>query len=285
MSNVSIESVKELRAKTHFGMTDCKNALVEAEGDLGKAVEILQRKGLRKLDTVIESLEGEVRAYANGNRGSIVEVNCQTDFAARSELFQKFMSSLGPEDSFQPVSVTSGFVGWHPMPQIEAEKKSLSVVLGENVQIRRVDRLVIPATSQGLVFAYNHPGGRIAVLVSVVVQGALPTDGMENVRAFAEHVAMHIAATNPSCVHRTEVPVDMVQKQKELLTLDLPQGKKPEQLEKILEGKMNRWFGETVLSEQTSVVDPATTIAKAGSAVSASVLEFRRFERGESISK
>lgn len=262
---MNIELVKELRAKTHFGMADCKNALAEADGDLAKAIEVLQKKGLRKLDTVIEALEGEVRAYSDGNLGSIVEVNCQTDFAARSEPFQKFMSGLWTEA--RKLAFTNA-------SEVKEERDALSASLREVVQMRRVDRLSMDP-AEGMVYAYNHPGGRISVLVTV--KG---TPGSE-LNDLAEHVAMHIAATNPTCIFREEVPVDLVQKQRELFTLDLPTGKKPEQLEKILEGKMNRWFGENVLMEQKSVVTPDKTIAQVTGPHS--VREFRRFERGESL--
>lgn len=265
-----IELIKELRAKTHFGMSACKEALEESDDDLDKAVEILQRKGLKKLDTVIEALEGEVRAHAEGKRGSIVEVNCQTDFAARSELFQKFVNSFWTKERF---------LGFSPEPEVESEKKSLQAVLREVVQVRRVDRVSVPAPSEGFVYAYNHPGGRIAVLVS------LWCEVNEASTVFAEHVAMHIAANGAKYVNRTDVPMDLILKQKEFFKLDLPVGKKLEQLEKILEGKMNRWFSEIVLMEQQSVVDPKLTIAQVANLTNTKivVLEFRRFERGESL--
>lgn len=265
-----IELIKELRAKTHFGMSACKEALEESGEDLDKAVEILQRRGLKKLDTVIEALEGEVRAHAEGKRGSIVEVNCQTDFAARSELFQKFVHNLWTKKRF---------LGFSPEPEVAAEQKALQAVLREIVQVRRVDRISVPAPSEGFAYAYNHPGGRIAVLVS------LWCEVNEASTVFAEHVAMHIAANGAKYVNRTDVPMDLIVKQKEFFKLDLPAGKKPEQLEKILEGKMNRWFGEIVLMEQQSVVDPKLTIAQVASLTNTKivVLEFRRFERGESL--
>lgn len=273
---MNVEQIKELRAKTHFGMSDCKNALQDAEGDMDKAIAILQTKGLKKIDALFEAVEGEVRAHSFGNKGVIVEVNCQTDFAARSEPFQKFLNSLF--DGRQ--------LGFIAAPEVAEEQKQLSAVLREVVRMRRVERLSSP---DGFVTAYNHPGGKISVLVSFLKKkDAIDADLQE----VADHVAMHIAAVNPKYVLRVDIPVDLVTKQKEFFKQELiaenvakasPKVLNETMVEKIVDGKMNKWFGESVLMEQESVITAKKTIAQVVASAPGLdvVLEFHRFERGE----
>lgn len=260
-----IEKIKELRALTLMGMAECKAALTEAEGDVSKAVELLKKRGLRKTETVFESVEGQVRArmdhYFDGEPplGVIAEVNCQTDFAAKSETFDKLVDSV--------LNTESHNVASSKKYNYTEEYNSLCNVLREQIKVRRVQTFRAEK-----VHAYNHIGGKIAALVGF--NSRVPVE-------LADHVAMHIAAAAPQYVDRTQVPTEVSDSKREAFRTELPTGKKPEQLEKILEGKMNKWFGEVCLVDQQSLITPGKTIKEI--LQDNSVTEFVRYERGEKL--
>ncbi len=268
-----IEMIKELRARTHLGMSECKKAIEEA-GNIEGAILLLQKKGLKKTDDLVVPIEGQVRASVVKSSitghitGFMTEVNCQTDFGARSEVFENFMSHI------------SSYYGVPESLKIDCDM--LSKQLGEKIVIRRIQH--ISNSANNILYAYNHPGGKIAVLVALSAK-----ENSEAVVELAEHIAMHVAATKPLCVSRGEVPADLVEKKRAFFQDDpVVKSKKPEQAVKIVEGKMNKWYSESVLSEQESVVEPKQTISAIVDRVSkevgpVSIVEFTRYERGEQL--
>ena len=217
---LDLEKIKELRAKTHFSMSECRQALTEAGGSVDLAVDILKKKGLKKVETIIDSVSGRVQALANGNSGRIAEYR----LVGETESLKREMS----------LSVTDGFV-----------------------------------------HAYNHHGGKIAVLVSLF------GDDSESTRQAAENVAMHIAAAKPEYIYRLEVPVDIIQKQKKFFVEGLPSGKNQQQLDKIIDGKLNKWFSEFCLADQSYILEPSLTVQKYLSDKGLRVCQFVRYELGE----
>lgn len=268
-----IELIKELRAKTLMGMADCKKALEESNGNMEEAITILRKRGLRKVEAIVEALEGEVRAATSvdGYKAILVEVNCQTDFGARSEVFQKFLSNhLAKRVTGEDVN--------------ENDLVDLCGALGETVKIRREYRM-ISKVNDIRYFSYNHPGGKIAVVVGL--SGSTVDLERSNVKEFAENTAMHIAAASPLYVHRVLVPQEILDKKKDEFRKDLPQNKKPEQLEQILQGKVSKWFSEVVLLDQESLVQPGNKIEalmkKLECSAPVELVTFVRFERGEQL--
>jgi elongation factor Ts len=264
--------VKELRDRTQAGMSDCKNALVEAGGDMEKAVEVILKKGLAKAASRAGRIaaEGEVATWvaADAKRGVIVEVNCQTDFVSRGDDFKGFVKNVldvasktaaagrahregtGAELAAQKYPGTDKTV-----EQVRAEMVSKT---GENTVIRRWGSLEAKEP-QGLVHAYVHAGGKLAVLVHAEAGDAKNHD----FRAFVDNVAMQVAAMNPLVVKRDEVSEVQIAKQREIYeaqmkeeqaagTLKAPEAAWP----KIIEGKINKWFSEVTLFGQDSVWDP-----------------------------
>lgn len=296
MSTVTPQAIKELRERTQAGMSDCKNALVEAEGDLDKAVEIILKKGLAKSAKRASAVatEGEVRAVVSADKraATMVEVNIQTDFAARSEGFQQFLADVMDTavkakagDDLTKAPLAGKTVG-----EVAVE---LTAKIGEKIDVRRWERLEVAAGKQGLTAAYVHLGGKIGVILSVETETEAAAKHAE-VLKFAEDTAMQIAAMTPLVLTRDDVSADQVAKQKEIYEAQLREDPKPKPeaaWPKIIEGKLVKWYSEIALLEQESVVVPGQTISQladaAGKAAGAKVTltKFVRFERGEGLAK
>jgi elongation factor Ts len=297
MAEVTAQLVKQLRDRTQAGMSDCKAALVEAGGDMEKAVELIIKKGIVKSAKRAGAVasEGEVRAVVSpdGRTGVVVEVNIQTDFAARNEQFQAFVAKA-VEVAF--ATKDGADLGAQAAPgagkSLEEHRAEVAGKIGENIQVRRWRR--VDREGSGLLQAYVHPsqpGGKIAVLVDI---GA-PSDavaGHPAVAGFAEQVALQIASMNPTHLDRSAVPAADLEKQKEIFRAQLKEEGKPEAAwPKILEGKQTKWYSEICLLEQESVMTPGSTIdalrkqvgAQAGGELT--LRRFVRFERGEGIEK
>jgi elongation factor Ts len=301
--------VKELRDRTQAGMSDCKNALVEADGHMENAVEIILKKGLAKAASRAGRIaaEGEVATWvsADGKRGVIVEINCQTDFVARGDDFKGFVknvldvASKAPLGAGRPHYVGDGadlaaqkFPGTDKT--VEQVRAEMVAKTGENTVVRRWSSLEAKE-SHGIVHAYVHAGGKLAVLVHAEAPDAKNAD----FKAFADNVAMQIAAMNPLVVHQDEVSPATVAKQKEIYEAQMKEEKAegklkaPEQAwPKIIDGKVAKWFTEVTLLGQDNVWDPpAGTIdairrelgKKLGGEVR--VHGFSRFSLGEGIEK
>lgn len=297
MAEVTAQMVKQLRDRTQAGMSDCKSALIEAGGEMEKAVELIIKKGIVKSAKRAGAVaaEGEVRAQvsADGRTGVVVEVNIQTDFAARNEQFQAFVAKT-VDVAFTASSGAD--LGAQDAPglgkSLEAHRQDIAGTIGENIQVRRWQR--IDREGPGLLQAYVHPsqpGGKIAVLVEI---GA-PSDAVAShpaVATFAEQVTLQIASMNPLYLDRTKVAGGEVEKQQEIFRSQLKEDGKPEAAwPKILEGKQAKWYSDVCLLEQESVMASGSTIDALRKQVSAqaggeiTLRSFLRFERGEGIDK
>jgi elongation factor Ts len=296
MSGVTPQAIKELRERTSAGMSDCKNALVETGGDLEKAVEVILKKGLAKSAKRASAVatEGEVRATVSADKreATIIEVNIQTDFAARSEGFQSFVAEVMKAASAAPAGsdIQKAPLSGKTVGEVSAE---LTGKIGEKVDVRRWDRLSVPAGKQGLAVSYVHLGGKIGVLLALETESAAAA-AHEEVVKFADETAMQIAAMSPIVLKRDEVTADTIGKQKEIFEGQLKEDPKPKpeaSWPKIIEGKLNKWFSEAALVEQESVVTPGKTIEQLREAASkaagaqVNIVRFVRYERGDGLTK
>lgn len=291
MAQISMAHVKELRDRTQAGLNDCKNALAESEGDMEKAVEIILKKGLAKSAKRAGAVAAEgvvaAKVAADGLQGVIVEVNIQTDFAARNTDFLAFVDQVvevamtapdGADIGSQPHSDGSGTV--------EEARQRLVARLGENVTVRRWGR---KAVSSGLVHAYIHMGGKVGALLAVEADAA--TAKKAELRSFADDTAMHIAAMGPLYLDPSEVDEDNKKQQAAIYDAQLAEEGKPDAVRpKIIEGKINKWMKEVCLLEQPSVMNSDKTVRQLQSELSTAigkveVVGFLRFERGEGIEK
>lgn len=259
MAAVTPAMIKELRERTSAGMSDCKNALVEADGDLDKAVEIILKKGIVKAASRAGKVatEGEVATWVSpdGKKAVIVEVNCQTDFVARGDDFKKFVSDV--------VSVASKLargrdLGAEKYPgsdkTIDAIRQELVGRIGENIVVRRWDALEVKSDA-GVVQAYVHMGGKLAVLLAAEAPSADKRNDGE-FKAFVENCAMQVAAMNPVVVSKNELSQTDIEKQKEIFQAQLKEEGKPEAAwPKIVEGKVSKWYTEVTLLGQDNVWD------------------------------
>ncbi len=303
MAEITAALVKELRERTQAGMSDCKNALVEASGDMEKAIEIIQKKGLLKGQARAGKVatEGEVRSHveSDGSRGLIVEVNCQTDFVARGEEFRNFVSKVVDlaKSAKRPSSPTDGATELlaQKLPSgetLDTERLALVGRTGENTVVRRWDALQA-ANANDLVHAYVHMGGKLAVLVRIEAPAGKRDDG--DFKAFVENVAMQIAAMSPLVVRKEEVSEAQIAKQREIYEAQLREEPKPKPeaaWPKIIDGKVAKWFSEVALLDQDNVWDaPKGTVdnvrKELGKALGGEVKvhEFVRFALGEGIEK
>ncbi|MCC6645069.1 MAG: elongation factor Ts [Polyangiaceae bacterium] len=294
MADITASMVKELRERTQAGMSDCKAALVEAEGDMEKAVEVILKKGLAKSAkrAGAAATEGEVRAAIapGGKHAVIVEVNSQTDFVARNPDFQRFVGDVVDVALATPAGED---LGGRPYPgsdkTLEATRQAIAGTIGENIQVRRWARFDLDGA--GLIASYVHMGGKIGVLLEL---GTETPDlaGHAAVKAFADDTAMQIAAMSPQWVEKAHVPADAVAKQAEIFAAQLKDEGKPEAAwPKIIEGKKAKWFTEVCLLDQESCVTPGSSIDKLRAEVAkaaggmVTIRRFARFERGEGIEK
>jgi len=293
MAEITASMVKELRDRTQAGMSDCKSALVEAGGDMEKAVEVILKKGLAKAASRAGRVaaEGEVATWVapDGKRGVIVEINSQTDFVSRGDDFKGFVKTVLEVASKAP---KGSDLGAQKVPgsgkTIDLLRQELIAKTGENMVVRRW-ALLEAREPGGLIHAYIHAGGKLAVLIHVEGPDASHAD----LRAFSDNCAMQVAAMRPQVVHRDEVAPATVAKQKEIFGAQLKEEKKPEAAwPKIIEGKIAKWFSEITLLGQDNVWDPpAGAIDKIrqelGKKLGGEVKlhSFVRFELGEGIEK
>jgi elongation factor Ts len=294
MADVTASMVKELRERTQAGMADCKNALVEAAGEMEKAVDIILKKGLAKAASRSGRVatEGEVATWvaADGKRGVMVEVNCQTDFASRDEVFKTFVKNVLQVASKAAKGADLGAQTYPGTDKtVETTRAELVAKTGENMVLRRWGTLEAKE-SHGIVHAYVHAGGKLAVLVHAEGPDAKNAD----FKGFVDNVAMQIAAMSPTVVRAEEISKAQVDKQKEIYQAQLKEeGKKPEQTwPKIIEGKVAKWLTEVTLLGQDNVWDPpAGTIDKMRQELGkklggeVKIHAFLRYSLGEGIDK
>lgn len=276
--NITASMVKDLRTQTGAGMMDCKKALVEAEGDIAKAVDILREKGLsqaaKKASRV--AAEGAVGSAVSedGKTGTILEVNCETDFVGTNEDFRNLAASIAD----QILAVNPADVEALLDSEIDGKKVRDLVTeavakIGENISIRRFVRY---ESAEGKVYSYIHGGGKIGVLVEMI--GADDELGKD--------IAMQVAAANPSYLDRTQVSQAEIDHEKEVLAVEARNEGKPENIiEKMVIGRINKYYKEVCLVDQEFIKDGDLTISKLLKSKNASVVRFARYQLGEGIEK
>jgi len=292
MAEISAALVKELREKTGAGMMDCKKALAESAGELEAAVDWLRKKGLaaaaRKAGRIAS--EGLVGVVVNGLSGAIVEVNSETDFVARNDTFQGFARAVaelalvagGDLEAVKRAKLPSGRT-------VEEELAQLIATIGENMSLRRAAGLKV---GQGVVASYVHnqisPGlGRIGVLVALE-SGAEPG----KLSALGRQIAMQVAAANPQALEVSGLDPALVERERQVLVEQARGSGKPEEIiQKMVEGRLRKFYQEVVLLEQDFVVEPGTSVGKAVEAASKAlaapikIVGYVRFALGEGIAK
>lgn len=290
MAQVDMKQVKELRDRTGAGLNDCRSALVEANGDMEAAVGVILKKGLAKSAKRAGAVatEGTVaaRVSADGRSGVIAEVNIQTDFAARNPEFLAFVDDvIGLAQQSDPGTD----LGSKPNPRgvgtLEDARQALVGKLGENITVRRWDRLTVE--DGGLVHAYVHMGGKIGVVLALETANSAKGPALSK---FAEETAMQIAAMSPMFVDATRVPAAEKNKQREIFEGQLAEeGKPPAARPKIVEGKIAKWLKEVCLIDQPSVLDGEKTVEQVRAATEKEIgatlviKGFVRYERGEGL--
>lgn len=293
MANITAAMVKALREKTGAGMMDCKKALVEAEGNEEKAIEILRKKGLAKAAKKANrnAAEGRVEIYISDDykNGSIVEVNCETDFVAKTDEFIEFTQKTVKVVSENDINdIESLNKAPFENSTFEEELKVKIAKIGENIVVRRI--ATIKAPKNGVVNGYIHAGGKVGVLVAVSCDSEKTADAIKDT---LRDIAMHIAAMKPIYLNPESVPADVIEKEKEIAKEQLLKEGKPENvIEKIIPGKIKKFFNEVCLTEQEyvkaekkeSVKEALSKAAKkvGGEAV---LVDFIRFEVGEGLVK
>lgn len=281
------KDVKELREMTGCGMMDCKKALTEADGDKDKAVEILREKGLataaKKAGRIAS--EGIVLDYVDGNVGVIVEVNAETDFVAKNEQFTDFVKAVAKTVAVKnPADVeelkTMQIEGGSQTVGEELTEKIAKI--GENMNIRRFVRY------EGTVASYIHGGGRIGVLVNFDTDCA----DKEGFAQFAKDIAMQVAAAGAQYLDRDAVPAEVVEKEKEILSIQAKNEGKPEKIiEKMVMGRINKFYKEVCLLDQEFIKDGDLSVQKyidnTAKALGGNikVVAYTRFEKGEGLEK
>lgn len=277
MMSISASVVKELRERTGAGMMECKSALVEANGDIEAALDILRTRGQAKADKKAGRVAAEGRielAIApDGRSGVLVEANCETDFVARDESFLGFAREAAALAlAGRPADVAA--LGALPRPgggTIEELRKDLVARIGENISIRRFERV----DASGVLHSYLH-GTRIGVLVDLV-------GGDEEL---GRDVAMHVAASRPQCVAAEDVAADVVERERRIFTEQAARENKPPQiLAKMVEGRLKKFLNEITLVGQPFVKDPDTSVGQLLASRQARVARFARLEVGEGIEK
>lgn len=272
-TEITAALVSQLRQRTGEAMMDCKKALVETKGDIEAAIEYLRKKGqgkaAKKADRI--TAEGAIKVLMQGNIAAMLEVNCETDFVARDENFVQF-SNLAIETAVQ--EHCHDIEALSQVAALEEARKALIAKIGENITIRRLF-MVHPHAGEVL-GCYVH-GGRIGVIV--VIQGNVTAD-------FAKGIAMHIAASNPQVVNPSDVSSEFLAKEREIFLAQAQgQGKPPEIVEKMVQGRISKLLEEISLLGQPFVRDPNQKVGDVLKAENAQVIGFVRFELGEGIEK
>ncbi len=274
---ITAGQVKELRERTGAGMMDCKKALGETNGDLDEAIALLRKKGAASAEKKAGRIaaEGVVQLLISDDAscGTLLEVNCETDFVAKDDSFNGFAAALthlivsqNPADveALSTLTMASG-------ASVEAERQELIAKIGENISIRRFETLV---AETGKIAGYMH-GTRIGVLVSTSGVGELGRD-----------LAMHIAASRPVCISEADMPSDVLTREREIYTAQAAEsGKSPEIVEKMVDGRVKKFLKENTLLGQPFVKNPDISVAELLSQGNASMDGMLRFEVGEGLEK
>ncbi|CUA82847.1 translation elongation factor Ts [Gulbenkiania indica] len=275
MAEITAKMVADLRAATGLGMMECKKALVEAEGDLAKAEEILRIKSGAKASKLAgrTAAEGVIATFVEGKVGALVEVNCETDFVAKDETFLAFAKAAAEAAAkANPADVEAlGAVQAASGQSVEEIRKAAIAKLGENMSVRRFVRY----ETEGQIATYLH-GSKIGVIVDY-------TGGDEQL---GKDIAMHIAASKPICVSKDEVPAETLETERRIYTEQAAQSGKPAEIvAKMVEGRITKYLAEVTLVGQPFVKDPDQTVEKLLASKGAKVNAFTMFVVGEGIEK
>ena len=278
---ISATQVKELRERTGLGMMECKNALVESDGDIDEAIALLRKRAGAKVEKKAgrTAAEGIVATYVSDDQklAAMVEINCETDFVAKEEGFVDFAATVAKTiaehdpndiDALLALSLTDG-----KADTIGQTREYLVAKLGEKIDVRR---FTCYKASNGHLDTYVHAGSRIGVLVEM--------EGGDN--ALAHDMAMQVAATRPEYISSDDVPPDIANKEREILIDQAKDsGKPPDIVEKIVAGRLNKYLSELTLLGKPFVKDPDTIVEKLLKSASARIERFCRYEVGEGIEK
>ena len=273
MAEITASLVKELRERTSLGMMECKKALVEAQGDIEKAIEELRKssgmKAAKKAGRTAADGVVAAKIAADGSYGVLLEVNSETDFVARDSNFLTFVNQVMDKAFASKQSDVAALMAG----ELEAARQALVQKIGENISVRRV-RVV--SAGSGVVGFYVHSTAKIAVLVALKGGDA----------DLAKDVAMHVAAVNPQVVRQEDMSADVIAKEKEIYTAQAAESGKPADIiEKMVMGRVKKFLAENALLDQPFVKDPDTTVGALVKKAGADVAEFVRFEVGEGIAK
>lgn len=293
MAEITAALVKELREQTGAGMMDCKKALAENDGDLDQAVDWLRTKGLsaaaKKAGRV--AAEGLVAVAVDGNKGAVVEVNSETDFVSRNEQFQEFVRGVAnlalDADGDLDKLLAADYPG--AGRTVAEQLTHMIATIGENMTIRRCEALSV---GNGVLSTYVHNAmgdgiGKIAVVVGLESSG-----DKGKLEAFGKQIAMHVAAAKPQSVSRDELDPEILERERVVLSEQARESGKPEEIiEKMVEGRLRKFYEEVCLLDQTFVIDGETQVSKAIEAAgkdaggSISINGFKMFVLGEGIEK
>lgn len=288
MSQISAKAVKELRDKTGVGMMDCKKALEENQGDMQKAIEYLRKKGaaLAAKRAEREASEGVIEVCIDdaGTTGVILELNCETDFVARGADFTGFASAMAARALSDKIATVDAMMSEmlgddYDNESVEDAIKTMTGKLGEKIELKRLELVI---AENGIVASYVHPGSQLGALVE------LATGKPEEAGDLARDIAMQVAAAAPIVVERSAVPEENIEKEKEIYRQQaLSEGKPEKFVDKIIVGRLEKYYQEVVLLEQTFIKDSKSRVqgvlddfAKA-QGTSVAVNRFVRFQLGE----
>lgn len=265
--SISASQVKELREMTGVGMMECKKALVETDGDLEKAVDLLRSNSALKAEKKASRVAADGMLVIHQDQGSVlaVEINTETDFAAKDKKFQVFCNNI------------KDYLAKNEINNVEdlnevfaSEREALVQAIGENIQIRRMVKI----SDGGSIGTYLHTDGKLAAIVSI--------DSLDD--ELAKDLAMHVAASNPNCVTADQVDQELIARERAIYEAQAAEsGKDPSIMEKMIEGKLNRFLSEITLVSQPFVKNPDQTVQALLSEKSANVLSMSRIKVGEGI--
>ncbi|MDA1370470.1 MAG: translation elongation factor Ts [Proteobacteria bacterium] len=276
MATITAGMVKELRERTGLGMMDCKKALTEADGNMEKAIENLRKASGIKAEKKSSRVAAEgivlTKIAEDGNYGVVVEVNSETDFVARDDNFLEFAQKALELAFAKRDADVESLLG----AGLEEARQALVQKIGENINLRRVERLRFEDANDGIVESYVHSNKRIAVLIAL-------RGGDEDI---ARDIAMHVAAINPMVIRAEDVPEDVLAKESEIYSAQARKSGKPEEIvEKMISGRLRKFVAEVSLLEQPFVKDPDCKVSDLLKEAGADIVNFVRFEVGEGIEK
>ncbi len=292
MAEINAKTVMELRAKTNAGMMDCKKALAESGGDLVKAEEILRKKGITKITERADrtSKEGVVHALLADGLGTMIEVNCETDFVSKNESFRAFVQELAEhvqgsaQDSLDALLAEPWSKG---QGTVDEAVKVKGAQTGEVTLLRRFARF--KAGSNAAVTTYLHMGGRIGVMIEVAA-GKAETLAADGFKVLLKDLTLQIAASNPECLSREQVCATMVAKEREIYTEQAAASGKPAAVvEKMVEGRLSKFYAQICLLEQGFIKDQDQTVSSLIEATgktlgdTVKIVRYARFAVGEEL--